>query len=73
MHNHSSSTHKIVRHILRRMAHRTKLPYELIKQSFIGEDHEITLLFRATLSKDFPKYSSANIFYCDSCDKFSLE
>lgn len=73
MHAHSSSTHKMVRHILRRITHRTKLPYEIVRQAFIDKDPQVTNLFRNILSKDFPRYTLSNIFYCDNCDKFSLE
>lgn len=73
MHTHSASTHKIARHILRRIAHRTKLPYEMVKRLFIDEDLQITTFFRGILSKDFPRYTISNIFYCADCDKFSLE
>lgn len=73
MHNHST-TNKIVRNILRRIARETKQPLPEIKTRFAIEgDLPITTRFWELLNETHPQHSFTEVSFCPDCGKFDLQ
>ena len=74
MHDHQKTHNKIVRNILRLIAHKHHQPYPNIKKKFtFSNDREITMEFWDLLRKAFPEHSFTEVSHCPECKKFSLE
>ena len=73
MHNHST-TNKIVRNILRRIARETKQSLPEIKILFaINHDITITCRFWELLNKTYPQHGFTEVSFCPDCGKFDLQ
>ena len=74
MHKHLRTHHKIVRHILRRIANQThKLYIQIKKQFVIDKDIDVTMRFWQLLKEELPIHYFTEVSYCHHCKKFSLE
>jgi hypothetical protein len=73
MHNHST-TNKIVRNILRRIARETKQPFPEVKKLFaIKHDIPITMRFWELLNELHPQHGFTEVSCCPGCGKFDLQ
>lgn len=74
MHSHSKTRHKMVRHILRELSAKMRLPYPEIKKLFVVDcDIDLSLRFWDLLRERYPKHTFTEVSHCSSCGKFDLE
>lgn len=74
MHAHSKTHNKMVRHVLRIIAHQDNSPFSEIRQKFVVYgDSDITARFWEMLKNNYPQQHFTEVFHCAGCKKFSLE
>ena len=74
MHQHSKTKNKIVRHVLKHIAHQSNTLYPEIKKKFVVDcDIEISLKFWELLKEEYPKHCFTEVSCCPDCGKFDLE
>ena len=74
MHKHSKPHNKIVRGILKQIAHKNHKLYPEIKKRFVVDgDMEITMNFWDLLKIELPKHPFTEVSCCPDCGKFDLE
>jgi hypothetical protein len=74
MHKHSKTHNKMVRHILKRIAHQSHVLYPEMKQKFVIDcDMTVTLQFCDLLKEEYPIHHFTEVSCCPGCGKFDLE
>ena len=74
MHKHSKTHNKMVRHILKRIAHQSDALYPEIKKQFaIDCDMKITIQFWDLLKEEYPTHCFTDVSCCPHCGKFDSE